>query len=64
MNAAIKLKTYIKDNGLKLGYVAEKSGIDPKKFSRIINGQQRLTVEELEIICKKGLAVNPSLFLD
>ncbi|WP_415780787.1 helix-turn-helix domain-containing protein [Mesobacillus zeae] len=53
----------MKENGLKYGFVAEKSGIDPKKFSRIINGQTRLTVEELEVICKKGLSVSPSLFL-
>lgn len=64
MNAAMKLKAYIKENGLKQGQVAEKSGIDEKKISRILSGQQRLTVEELEVICKKGLAVNPSLFLD
>lgn len=64
MDVNAKLKKYILENGLKLGYVAKKSGIDPKKFSRIVNGRQRLTVEELEKICKKGLSVNPSLFLD
>ena len=64
MSTSEKLKNYIKDNGLKYGFVAEKSGIDPKKFSRIINGQTKLTVEELEIICKRGLSVSPSLFLN
>jgi transcriptional regulator with XRE-family HTH domain len=59
-----KLKQYIKSNRLKHGLVAEKSGINTKKFSRIITGKQRLTVEDLEKICKDGLSVNPSLFLD
>ena len=62
MSTCEKLKHYIKENGLKYGFVAEKSGIDPKKFSRLINGQTKLTVEELESICLKGLAVNPSFF--
>ncbi|MGD7007579.1 helix-turn-helix domain-containing protein [Metabacillus sp. 84] len=64
MNAASKLKIYIKDKGLKYGFVADRAGIDQKKFSKLINGQQRLTVEDLENICKKGLSVNPSIFLD
>jgi transcriptional regulator with XRE-family HTH domain len=59
-----KIKKYIKDNGLKYYYVAEKSGINPKKFSKIINGHKKLTVTELEIICEKGLEVNPSYFFD
>jgi transcriptional regulator with XRE-family HTH domain len=63
MTVNMKLKNYIKDNGLKFGFVAEKSGIDPKKFSRLINGHQKLTVDEYENICKKGLAVDPSFFL-
>lgn len=64
MDAASKLKVYIRDKGLKYGFVAEKAGIDQKKFSKLINGQQRLTVADLESICKKGLSVNPSIFLD
>lgn len=64
MNTTDKLKKYIKENGLKYGFVAEKSGIDPKKFSRIINGKTKLTVEELESICDKGLSVSPSIFLN
>jgi plasmid maintenance system antidote protein VapI len=63
MSTSEKLKEYIKQNGLRHGYVADKCGINPKKFSRIINGQTKLTVEELETICKKGLSVNPSIFL-
>lgn len=59
-----KLRHYIRENGLKHGYVAEKAGINPKKFSRIINGHKKLTVDELQAICEKGLEVNPSLFFD
>lgn len=64
MNINTKLKQYIKDNGLKYSYVAEKSGINNKKLSRIINGHSKLTVEEFELICEKGLSVNPSIFFD
>jgi DNA-binding Xre family transcriptional regulator len=60
----LRLKRYIKDNKLKQGFIAQKSGINSKKFSRIITGKQRLTVEDLEKICKDGLSVNPSIFLD
>jgi transcriptional regulator with XRE-family HTH domain len=63
MNMNIKLKKYIQENGLKYSYVAEKAGIDHQKLSRIINGQ-KLSVEEFEIICKKGLSVSPSIFFD
>lgn len=64
MNVGIKLKQYIEENGLKHKHVAIKAGIDPKKFSRLINGHTKLTVEELENICVKGLSVKPSLFLN
>lgn len=59
-----KLKSYIRDNGLKYSYIAERSGIDYKKLSRIMNGHQKLTVEELQVICEKGLSVKPSIFFD
>lgn len=59
-----KLRSYIEENGLKHGYVAKKAGMDHKKFSRIMNGHKKLTVEELEIICKEGLSITPSIFFD
>jgi transcriptional regulator with XRE-family HTH domain len=64
MGINTKLKKYIQDHGLKFHYVAEKSDIEYKKFSRLINGHQKLTVEDLENICKKGLSIKPSFFLD
>lgn len=63
MSTNEKLKQYILDNNLKFIFVAEKSGINYKKFSRIITGKQPMTVEDLEKICKDGLSVHPSLFL-
>jgi predicted transcriptional regulator len=63
-NITGKLKKYIEENGLKHGYVADKSGIDYRKFSRIINGRQRLSLDEFEMICEKGLSVKPSIFFD
>ena len=63
MSTNEKLKQYILDNNLKLIFVAEKSGINYKKLSRIMTGKQPMTVEDLEKICKDGLSVHPSLFL-
>lgn len=63
MEVGIKIKQYILENGMTLGFIAKKSEIEPKKFYRIINGGQRMTVEEFEQICKKGLGVKPSFFL-
>lgn len=64
MNMNNKLRDYIQENGLKYSHVAKKAGIDNKKFSRIINGHTRLTVEEFELICEKGLSVKPSIFFN
>lgn len=56
-----RIRQYIESNGLKLNFVAEKSGINPKRFYRLINGHSPLTVEEYEIICA-GLTVDPGYF--
>lgn len=56
-----KLRHYIDENGLRLRFVAEKSGIQEKKFYRLLNGKQQMTVDEYEQICK-GLSVDPAYF--
>ena len=56
-----RIRHYIESNGLKLNFVAKKSGINPKRFYRLINGNSPLTVEEYEVICK-GLSVDPGYF--
>ncbi|MFZ2464933.1 MAG: helix-turn-helix transcriptional regulator [Caldibacillus thermoamylovorans] len=61
MKMCARLKYYIESNGLKLNFVAEKSGINQKRFYRLINGNAPLTVEEYEKICS-GLSVEPGYF--
>ena len=58
-----RIKQYIDSCGLKLNFVADKSGIKPKRFYRIINGDSPLNVDEYELICI-GLNVNPGYFFD
>lgn len=57
-----RIRQYIESNGMKLNFVAEKSGIHQKKFYRLLNGNTPLDVEEFEAICKNGLSVEPSYF--
>ena len=64
MNARAKLIQYINDSGIKKQHIAEQAGINPQKFSLIINGHRKLTVEEFETICKKGLSVDPCIFFN
>jgi DNA-binding Xre family transcriptional regulator len=64
MNMNNKLREYIQENGLKYAHISKKTGIDYRKMSRIINGHTKLTVEEFEMICEKGLNVKPSIFFE
>lgn len=62
MKMALRMRSYIHDNGILLKKVAERSEIEQKKFYRLINGKTQMSVEEYEAICKKGLGVDPSFF--
>lgn len=62
MNKRIRL--YIEANGLKFGPIAEKAGINEKKFSRFMTGKQPLTVADYEKICREGLSIDPASFYD
>lgn len=57
-----RIRNYIVDNGILLKKVAERSGIQQKKFYRLVNGKTHMTVEEYEAICKDGLGIDPSYF--
>ncbi|MEV9640473.1 helix-turn-helix transcriptional regulator [Mammaliicoccus sciuri] len=58
-----RIRNYIESHGMKLNFVAERSGIKPGRFYRLINGDAPLTTDEYEIICK-GLSVKPSYFFE
>lgn len=57
-----KIKSYIHTNGLIMKVVANRSGIELKRFYRIVNGNSAMSVEDYEKICKNGLGVDPSIF--
>lgn len=56
-----RIRTYIKSHGLTFTHVAAQSGIDVKKFSRMMTGKQRIGTDEYEKICK-ALNVDPGYF--
>lgn len=60
----VRLLQYIKSKGYVLRVIAEKSGIGEKKFYKIMNGDCRLTADDLEKICTKGLAIEPAYFFE
>jgi transcriptional regulator with XRE-family HTH domain len=62
MTIANRIRDYITTNGILLKKVAERSGIEQKKFYRLVNGKTGMSVEEYEAICKRGLGVDPSYF--
>jgi len=47
-----RVRAYIDSMGLKYGFVAKKSGIEPKKFSAILCGRRKLYADDVENICK------------
>lgn len=57
-----RIRKHIEEKGIMLKHVADKSGIPQKKFYRLMNGKTPMSVDEYELICKKGLAVDPSFF--
>lgn len=56
------IKNHIRDSGFIKSVIADKCGIDHQKFYRILSGTQNMTVDEYEMICRKGLGVDPSYF--
>lgn len=62
MNMNERIRKYIVSNGLKFSFVANRAEMDDAKFSRMVTGKQKISTEEYEVICIKGLNVHPSLF--
>lgn len=46
-----KIRKYIIDSGMKLGAVADKTGIPMNTFSAMMNGKRKITAEEYFAIC-------------
>jgi|HigsolmetaAR203D_1030402.scaffolds.fasta_scaffold11786_6 hypothetical protein len=64
MNMNQRIRHYIKSNGMTFTFVAERAGIDIKKFSRFMNDKQVMTMDEYETICREGLRLDPAYFFD
>lgn len=47
-----KIRTYIVENGLKLGVIAERAKIPMNTFSAMMNGKRKINAEEYFAICK------------
>ena len=62
METGLKIKKYLKDNGIKQTYIASRLGYGIKTFNSIINGHARVTTDFLVALCKE-LKVDPSIFL-
>lgn len=59
-----KLNKYLKAHGIKQTHVAEKAEMSVKTLNAILLGRQRLTADTLEIICRKGLDIEPAYFFE
>lgn len=57
-----RLANYIKENGIKQSYVAEKSGIPENTLSMILNGKIRLDADKLKDIII-ALNIEPSIII-
>lgn len=62
MNVNQRVRQYIKENGMTFTFVADRSGIDIKKFSRFMSNKQKMTTDEYEKICQDGLKIEPTYF--
>ncbi|MGG4090594.1 helix-turn-helix domain-containing protein [Paenibacillus lautus] len=59
-----RIRLFLLHNDHTFKDIAEKAGIHPKRFYKLLDGTYSLEAEELEAICVKGLGVNPSVFFE
>jgi transcriptional regulator with XRE-family HTH domain len=57
-----RIRTYRLNRGLKLKYVSSNAGMAMQRLSALERGYIRLTADEFESICTKGLNVSPCIF--
>lgn len=62
MNINLRIRNYIKKNGMSFSFVADRSGFNIKKFSRFMSNKQPMTTDEYEKVCKDGLKLDPTYF--
>lgn len=54
-----KIKTVMSEKELSIGFLASESGMDKSYLSKILRGERRMNLEQLEEIAK-SLKVDPS----
>lgn len=59
----VRLKSFIRDNGLSQRVIAMNMGITEARLSLILNGNRKMTVDDYLSICT-AMAVSPQRFLD
>lgn len=57
------IRTHIDNNGLKLIYVSERSGISYQRLNRIFNQGAQMSATELLVLCN-FLKIDPNSFID
>lgn len=58
-----KLSNYIKNNGLKIKWVADQANVKYQKLSKVLNGRGSIEAGEYIRVCD-ALNVNPFDFVD
>ena len=63
MSVNERIKQYLEEHGIKQAFLAERTGIDQKKMSLILNKGRKVTAEELGTIAN-ALGVDANIFLE
>lgn len=59
-----RIRNYAHTNGIKFNHIADKSGIERKRFYRMINGETTMSADEFERIFIYGLSLEAKNFFD
>lgn len=57
------IREYIKSNGIKQTFIAEKLGVSDRTVTDMLNGNRKITAEEYYLLCKV-LGVPMTYFFD
>ena len=62
-HVANRIRTLVNTSGYRYGFIAEKAGIDPKKFSAMLTGRKIIELQNITPIAN-ALGVTPNDLLD
>lgn len=62
MEVGMKIKCYLKENGISQTFISDKTFISKSKLNLALNGHRKMTFEEYEYICG-ALGVNTDFFI-